>query len=201
MTQDTNIVETKDNNILSSKIAAFAREHTLLSYLIPPIDIQILTESTIDEQMPRTEDDSDDLRILVNYKNERGNTIIYPLLNPERYDQIFTIDDFLAGYRDSLDGAEFPDDPVQQVDMILMSGLTMALSSILQISPEDTSESAIILSNQFLKAIMTIVYDDPLDVIIFCQDHPDMKGVVQIDNIWTVKTRPMPTVQESVTEA
>lgn len=177
-----------------SRLYILARSTPLLSFLLADMPTQIAVEVDIDEQFPRVEDDGDDTRILINYRNNRGNSKLSKLLDSDRLERTFDIDHFLDGFLQALQPTNLPEDPIQQAESILMAAMQMAITTVLGFNQEGQSEKTKSLSSQVLQSVVAIIFDDPLDVIVALNDPAaddnNEVGDPIVVGMWVVKTRP-----------
>lgn len=180
-----------DKTLVTSKLYALARQQSLLAFLQPDFPTMMAVEQQLDSYEPRTETDKDATRILVNYTNAKGNAILYPITDHVRLERIFDLDDFMNGYLTSI-GDEAQITGMDPVDAGLVSVLNFCVRVVLQFE-SNVSSSMKTLSLTVLQSLVSIVYDDPLDVVISVNetpvvDNPD-KTVPILAAMWTVKQR------------
>lgn len=177
-----------------SKLFELSRNVALFDDLVPDIRIQMIAESDIDTTCPRDETLGEATRILVNYTNTRGNSSLYQIIDTSRLEKPSTvdIDDFLSKYTYSVYGEAEVDDPIMQSKRSLVSALVYSLTVCLGMSDEVETHSAKVLAEWFVKAAISVVYNDPRDVLIMLKDIvlEDKETVATtIDKMWVVKVR------------
>jgi len=181
-------------NLKDSKLFELSRSVALFDDLVPDIRVQMIAESDINTTCPRDESLGESTRILVNYTNTRGNSSLYQIIDTSRLEKPSTvdIDDFLSKYTYSVyEGSEI-DDPIMQSKRSLISALVYSLTVCLGMSDEIETTSAKVLSEWFVKAAISVVYNDPQDVLIMLKDIVLEDGqtvTTVIDKMWIVKVR------------
>jgi hypothetical protein len=175
-----------------SKLFTMAKAQQLLAYMIPDIRVMMGAEVEISENHPRTEKDGDATRILMNFRTLKGDDIVFVELDNERLDSTFTIDDFMNGYMSAIAPEDVSSDPVDNINVVLLSALNMSASVATGIDRK--GQQILGVSKKVLKALVSIIYDDPLDVFISMQERAPAEGQdtsdVIIQAMWAVKKRP-----------
>jgi hypothetical protein len=100
---------------------------------------------------------------------------------------IIDIDDFLENHNDN-DAT----DPLVDLKRAVISDLTYSLVVCLGISDEKESHGAKVVAAWFVKACLSVIYNDPLDILILLKDQvlENNAVVTVIDKMWVVKVRP-----------
>jgi hypothetical protein len=185
--------EVETTSLKDSKFYELARSVILLQGLVPDLPTQMQAEIDVGEQFPRDEDDKDSTRILINYTNLKGNSTLFKLNNFDRYDNSsIDIDDFLLNYDKFMDDTNLPDDPVIRTATLVLSALTFAVSSVLGLDESSIGSQGRALAVNVINAVTTILYDDPLDVLIVVKEIESSTEEVSIPTIaamWMVKHR------------
>lgn len=176
-------------NLKDSKFFELCRSIDLMNDLVPDIRVQMIAEAELQELAPRNPDIGIATRILVNYTNEKGNSSLFQIVDSDRLEKSSTIniDEFLGNY----DVGEI-EDPIIKMKLTVVSALTYSLVVCLGISDEKEHHVAKALCKWFVKSCISVIYNDPLDILILLKDKVlDNNAVVTIiDKIWVVKVRP-----------
>lgn len=176
--------------LVDSKLYGLARGAHLLGELIPELTTQISVEVSLEDDFPRTQEDGDATRILINYTNSRGRSQLYKFTDTARLTTTFDIDDFLMNYGQEAAPPPPGVEPVEAMEYLLRTCLTYSVGSILSLMGEHNAPPQ--LAQQVVSAIVAIVYDDPYDVVIAIADgvHKETGEVIPtITAAWIVKTR------------
>ena len=183
-------------DLKETKTYQLARLENLFGHLVPDMSVQLMTESYIDAELPRQAEEGDATRIVLNYASRKGKTMMYTFLAKGRFDApAIDVDAFLAGYTESLDGSELPDDPIDQARFLIKAALNYAVTCVLEMDDEVTNgDRAMKVAKAFIDSAITALYDDPYDVVISIQETEDKKSGEWYPNInamWVVKNRPV----------
>lgn len=181
-------------DLTETKLYRLARLERLFDHLVPDLSVQIMTESYIEAEMPRQDSDGDATRIFLNYATRTGKTMVYTMLARGRFDNpAIDVDDFLVGYTENLVGADLPPEPLDQARFLIKSALNYAVTCVLELDDEVGHGSrAMAVAKSFLDSTITVLYDDPLDVMISVQETQDKYSAEWYPNIngmWIVKVR------------
>lgn len=165
---------------------------SLMNDLVPDIRVQMVAEDEIQHMAPRSEDISDATRILINYTNETGNSALFQILDNERLDNkedVINIDKFISEYHV---GETEIEDPLVKLKLTVVSALTYSFVVCLGISDERETKGAKLLAEHFVKAAVSAIYDDPLDILVIMRDVKleNDAVVTVIDKMWVIKPRP-----------
>lgn len=189
MSEIENTITTRPS-LKSSDLYTLARATPLLQELIPDINILAPTELIIEEEYPRAPEQADHTRIFIGYTNLNGNTFRTMFIDPWRLNSDFPIDDFLAMYQQAIsDGVEFPvTDPKQVIEFTLRSCICYSAAVVVGLEEKDRLAKAILS----LRSIVSIIFDDPLDVFINIKDEqlPDTDHPTpMLTHMWKIKNR------------
>jgi hypothetical protein len=179
--------------ITESKLFKVARGEQLLSSMIPALPNQMAVETEIDAAYPRTEDDKDHTRIWVNFRNLKGNDMLVKVADTVRLESTFDIDKFLSGYSAAIMPNAVSTDDVENVNVLLLGVLNTALLDVLKINGDKDLNKRSTVANNVLTALISIIYNDPLDVFISLQEKASKTegqgNDAVIQAMWQVKQR------------
>lgn len=177
-----------------TKLYQLCRSTRILEGLVPELPTQISVEMDLSERFPREDEDGESTRILINYTNMKGNSTLFKVVNHERMTSQVDIDDFLVKYADFMKDTNLPEDPLPQMTTLVMAALTFSVGTLLGLDDEDGAgiKQAKHMAQWFIGAATSIIYDDPLDVVIAVKEVPSSHGngsFPTIVAIWCVKSR------------
>lgn len=162
-------VHTLNIPLNKSRLNTLARSTTLLADLVPNISIQMAMEMEMKETHPRAEGDESS-RIFIVYTNDRGNNLIFRIDDNERMNREFNIDHFLHGYCEATKDDSIELDEVTQMSFHILGALTQAMAISLDIADGRMTPEVKSLSDNVLKSILSVLYDDSNDVMIMLRD-------------------------------
>ena len=179
--------------LLDSKLYALIKNEGLFDKLAPDLPTQMTVATDIEENFPRTEDDGDDTRILINYNNLKNNSVLYNLSDHERLYRAFDIDDFMNGFVQAVGNDTSDTSVVSWVPTILLA-LNGAVTTSLGFNDgEGVSQGTKAISETVVKSLVAILFDDALDVVIAVNEMPIRPDQTQTESMvvgaWIVKQR------------
>ena len=193
MTEGVSEIEVSLSQLEKSKLYALARSVKLLEFLEKDLPFCMEVETELDAVMQRTPEDADHTRIFLNYTNVRSKSVLFNLRDPLRLDRQFDVDNFLAGYAERIKDALEESDQVAASNFLLAQALTMAASTVLGLDPQLKSGKVREVAENVLTSIVSVLFNDPLDVIILIEDRqvPGQPNAVStlISGMWVVKNR------------
>ena len=173
-------------SLKESKLYTLARSTPLLDKFTPNVQIQVTTESELEEVYPREEDDKEDTRIFVNYTNTKGNSSVFKIMNRSRLNTPIDIDDFIIKHSEASDDNEDPVDKITKTIMMMLS-----FSTNIMIGLEHGNKLEKILADKVLCALTSVVFDDPLDVVIGIREitTEGSDSIPTIIAVWATRSR------------
>lgn len=173
--------------LVDSKLYKLARTTQLAEHLEPDIDAKIKTEFFINNEQPRVDDDGQDTRIFIVFTSVKGNSTLVKMTDTKRLSNQFNIDKHLAQYQNTL----FPPEtlPTQDPVMVINGVISAAIEylSMVLIGLEEVAGDNLNIANLIIPSIISIVYNDPLDVFVSLVEQPN--GEIRLKNMWAVKIR------------
>lgn len=187
-------------DLSNTKLAQIMHAIPFLEAMAPDFMVQLETEQTLDIEHPRTPEDGDATRIFINYTNKNGNQSLYKFLNPNRMRSEVNIDGFLEDFAKQHVSESYNQTPESLIAFSTQTALSFSAVTALGLE-EELNKSAVALAHMVLYALVSVLFDDPLDVVIFIRDleNKDTKEYSPVmTNIWRVKKR---ATEEAATEA
>lgn len=184
----------------ASRLYRMARMEPLFQAFVPDIIDQMRVEEQINENFPREEKDGDATRILINYTNPRGNSILFALNDTQRLARKFDVDHFIGEYVKALGGETLPDDPVQNVMTTCLAALSHSTSTLLGLTTDVPTERTKLLMETVIQSLTSVIFDDALDIVISLVDSAveDGNPVQAVHSIWAVKLRDNQKITEVI---
>lgn len=202
MTDEVNAFPT----LQESKLYELSRRKQLLDFLVPDIATQMTVELEIEDTFKREAIDKNHTRILVNYSNLKGKSLLYKLVDAERLDRRFGIDGFMDGFMKQIQKEDQQVDvSIEAINATVLAALNVAVSTVLGINDQEgLTKNTEEVSKVILQSLTSILFNDALDVMIAVQEKPLSQGQTIPEAIivamWIVKQRPADMGQVDVNE-
>jgi len=190
---------TETKTIVDSKLFELASTTRLLEHLTPNFDTLLKTEVFLDNEYPRTTEDSDDTRIFMVYTSAKGNPIFTLMRDKTRLASTFDVDSQLAAYQEAVfDPETLPTaDPVELINGTLIASLEYL--SLVVLGIEEEGGDNLTIAKHLIPAITSIVFNDPLDVFMNVSEVVNQdtgESYPHLTAVWAVKSRPVTEVSD-----
>lgn len=180
--------------LAESKFFELCRKELLFSHMVPEIDLQMAVETEMEASYPRSETDGEATRILISYRNSRGNSQMFCVTDTDRMetDSRFDIDDFISKYAEALDNGSMPGDVVSKASSLVLSALSYSITAALDLGSVVESPRVKAQAEWFIKSAISVIFNDPLDVLIAVSDvqaSGDEGSSGRVNLMWALKRR------------
>ena len=181
------------STIDTSKLYQLARQTPLLEFLVPDLPTQLQIGLEIEDTFKREDDDGDDTRILINYRNLKGNSVLYKFLDHERLSRQFNIDGFMDGFMQSIQKEPSVDVSLDAINATILAALLLSVTTVLGLNTEEgVTKNTEEVSKVVLSSLTSILFNDALDVMIAVQEQQpegQTDSEVVIAGVWIVAQR------------
>jgi hypothetical protein len=182
-----------------NKLYAIACDTQLLSALDSDMSNKMLIELEFDDTAPRTEEDGDTTRVFITFRNAKGNVSLFKMTDPIGLDRAFDFDHFVAGYQQSVQFVNLPEDPIEVLNITFLSLMNSALADHLGFGERRRKANAQSMSGTVILSTIAVLFNNPLDMYIaLAQRDADSPPVLQ--GMWPIKRRPVDLVALEVAE-
>jgi hypothetical protein len=189
---DAVIVETPQ--LVETKLYRLNADEPFLSFLEGDISTKMQVELVLDDEFPRSEEDGDVTRIIVNFTNLNGNGSNFIITDDLRLGRKFDLDAFINGFYAKLNEGIAQDDiAVELIKPTIATAINQGVMVGLEFTEEKYPPRAIATALDSVRSLVSVMLNDPLDAVILLQEQPLQEGQTETDaalvGLWTVKSR------------